>query len=108
MGSSENRFAAIGSNVVLAVVVLLLPAMAGIVCIIYTKVALDRGPLWFLAGLAFFPAALGLVAAIVTALVASIRRRITGGFLISSWVIIAMVASAWWYSVQFIRDPFAP
>lgn len=108
MDSSENKPAAIGSNLLVTVVVLLLPAIAGIVCIVYTKVALDRGLLWVLAGLAFIPAALGIVAAVVTLLVASIRRRITGGFLISTWVIIAIVAITWWYSLQFIRNPFAP
>jgi hypothetical protein len=108
MDSSEQRTVGVGSGVLLVIVILLLPAIAGIVCIIYAKVALDRGPLWILAGLAFFPAALGVVAAIVTALVGSVRRRITGGFLITSWLIIAIVASAWWYSLYFIRNPFAP
>jgi hypothetical protein len=103
MDSSEKQPAAVDSNVLLVVVGLLLPAIAGVVCIICTTVALDRGRLWFLAGLAFIPAALGIVAAVVTMLVASIRRRITGGFLISSSLLIAIVAIAWWYSVHFIR-----
>jgi len=103
MDSIQKKPAAVGSNVLVAVVVMLSPAIAGIVCIIYTKIAIDCGPLWFLAGLAFFPAALGIVVAIATMLVASIRRRITGGFLVSLWLIIAIVASAWWYSVKFIR-----
>ncbi|HMD09974.1 MAG TPA: hypothetical protein VKH63_20740 [Candidatus Acidoferrum sp.] len=108
MDSSEKQSVSVGSNVLLVVVVLLLSAIAGIVCIIYTKVALDRGPLWFLAALGFIPAALGIIAALATMLIASIRRRITGGFLISGWLIIAIVAIAWWYSLHFIRDPYAP
>jgi hypothetical protein len=106
MGSGEKQVP--GSGVLLAVVVLLLPATGGIVCIIYSRAALDRGTLWFLAGLLAIPAVLGMLAAITTALVASIRRRITDGLLISAWLITAVVGAGWWYSIHFIRDPFAP
>jgi hypothetical protein len=106
MESNEKQFA--GSRVLLWVVIMLLPAIAGIVCIIYSKVALDRGIFWTLAALAAIPAFLGLMVAIVMALVASIRRRLTGGMIISTWIIIAIIGAGWWYSVYFIRNPFAP
>jgi hypothetical protein len=106
MESNEKQF--VGSRVLLWVVIMLLPAIAGIVCIIYSTVALDRGLFWTLATLAAIPAFLGLIAAIVTAIVTSIRRRLTGGIMISTWIIIAIIGTAWWYSVYFIRNPFAP
>jgi len=62
MESNEKQFA--GSRVLLWVVIMLLPAIAGIVCIIYSKVALDRGIFWTLAALAAIPAFLGLMVAI--------------------------------------------
>jgi hypothetical protein len=105
--SKEPPTAAVGSGILVAIAVQLLPAIAGITCVVYTKVAVDRGPLWFLAGLLFIPAALGLFTSVVTLVLAVALRKIKRGYLIAACLMISALGIGWWCSLYGIRDPYS-
>jgi hypothetical protein len=106
MTNAQEKRSVTGPGFLLLIAALLLPAIAGIVCGWYSTVASDRGLFYFWTAISIIPALVGFLAAIATALIASITRRITGGLLISAWLIIVIMGIVWYFAIQLPRNPF--
>jgi hypothetical protein len=65
-----------------------------------------NGPWWGLMGIAMVPACIGIMAAFLLALIASIRRRISARLLVTMWATIVVAILVAWYALSIYRSPW--
>jgi len=105
MESSGNPPQSAGSSTHAAVVILLVPSVIGFLCSVLSQ-ANPGGAWWLFAGFGNAVGVLGLAVAVLIALVAAGRRRISGPILLLILPEIGAVAIVSWLSAKLVKSPW--
>jgi hypothetical protein len=105
MESSGNPPQSAGSPTHAGVLILLVPSVIGFLCSVLSQ-ANPGGAWWLFAGFGNAVGVLGLAVAVLVALVAAGRRRISGQILLLILLEIGAATVVSWLSAKLVKSPW--